>query len=84
MEVRGDFTLEGWVEVAWIMGSIKQFDGCLKNGSLHVGWVESKSGEPVGEKDVKGKSKKDVLAHAGVRLIGKEIVGSLSCSDVNA
>jgi len=55
MEVRGDFTSEGWVEMAWIMGYIKHFDGCLKNGSLYVGWVESKSGEPVGEKDVKSK-----------------------------
>jgi len=54
-EVRGDFMLEGWVEMAWIMGYIKHFDGRPKNGSLYVGWVESKSGEPVDEKDVKGK-----------------------------
>ena len=71
MEVRGDFTLEGWVEMAWIMGYVKHFDGRLKNGSLYVGWVESKSGEPVDEKDVKGKFEKDILTHAGVRLIGK-------------
>lgn len=76
MEVRGDFTLEGWVEMAWIMGYIKHFDGRLKNGSLYVGWVESKSGEPVDEKDVKGKFEKDILAHAGVRLIGMELIDS--------
>jgi 3-oxoacyl-ACP reductase-like protein len=74
MEVRGDFTLEGWVEMAWIMGYIKHFDGRLKNGSLYVGWVESKSGEPVDEKDVKSKFEKDILAHAGVRLIGKKLI----------
>ncbi|KAF9648674.1 fatty acid synthase [Thelephora ganbajun] len=73
MEVRGDFTLEGWVEMAWIMGYIKHFDGRLKNGSLYVGWVESKSGEPVDEKDVKSKFEKDILAHAGVRLIEPEL-----------
>lgn len=73
MEVRGDFTLEGWVEMAWIMGYIKHFDGRLKNGSLYVGWVESKSGEPVDEKDVKGKFEKDILTHAGVRLIEPEL-----------
>ena len=73
MEVCGDFTLEGWVEMAWIMGYIKHFDGRLKNGALYVGWVESKSGEPVDEKDVKGKFEKDILAHAGVRLIGKPL-----------
>ena len=76
MEVRGNFTLEGWVEVAWIMGYIKHFDGCFKNGSLYVGWVESKSGEPVDEKDVKSKFEKDILAHAGVRLIGKKLIAS--------
>ena len=76
MEVRGDFTLEGWVEMAWIMGYIKHFDGRLKNGSLYVGWVESKSGEPVDEKDVKSKFEKDILAHAGVRLIGKKLTTS--------
>jgi fatty acid synthase subunit alpha len=74
MEVRGDFTLEGWVEMAWIMGYIKHFDGRLKNGSLYVGWVESKSGEPVDEKEVKAKFEKEILAHAGVRLIGKELI----------
>ena len=77
MEVRGDFTLEGWVEMAWITGYIKHFDGRLKDGSLYVGWVESKSGEPVDEKDVKSKFEKDILAHAGVRLIGKKIFAPL-------
>jgi fatty acid synthase subunit alpha len=83
MEVRGDFTLEGWVEkMAWIVGCIKHFDGRLKNGSLYVGWVESKSGELVDEKDLKDMFEKDILAHAGVRLMGKEYIGSsLSHSD---
>lgn len=71
MEARGDFTLEGWVEMAWIMGYIKHFDGRLKSGTLYVGWVESKSGDPLDEKDVKTKFEKEILAHAGIRLIGK-------------
>lgn len=71
MEVRGDFTLEGWVEMAWIMGYIKHFDGRLASGTLYVGWVESKSGDPLDEKDVKTKFEKEILAHAGIRLIGK-------------
>jgi len=47
MEVCGDFALEDWVEVAWIMGHIKHFISRLKNGSLCIGWVESKSSKPV-------------------------------------
>jgi fatty acid synthase subunit alpha, fungi type len=71
MEARGEFTIEGCIEMAWIMGFIKHFDGRLKDGSLYVGWVDSKSGEPIDDKDVKGRYEKDVLAHAGVRLIGE-------------
>ena len=57
--------------MAWIMGFIKHFDGRLKDGSLYVGWVDSKTNEPVDDKEVKGCYEKDILLHAGVRLIGK-------------
>ena len=70
MEARGQFTIEGCIEMAWLMGHIKHFDGRLPNGSLYVGWVDSKSGEPVDDKDVRGKYEKEILAHAGVRLMG--------------
>jgi len=55
MEARGEFTIEGCIEMAWIMGFIKHFDGKLPNGSLYVGWVDAKSGDPVDDKDVKAK-----------------------------
>jgi fatty acid synthase subunit beta len=70
MEARGQFTIEGCIEMAWIMGYIKHFDGRLKDNSLYVGWVDSKTNEPVDDKDVRGRYEKDILAHAGVRLIG--------------
>ncbi|KAJ6512975.1 fatty acid synthase [Mycena sanguinolenta] len=73
MEARGEFTIEGCIEMAWIMGYIKHFDGRLKDGSLYVGWVDSKTGEPVDDKDVKGRYQKDILEHAGVRLIEPEL-----------
>ena len=66
-----EFTIEGCIEMAWIMGFIKHFDGRLKDGSLYVGWVDSKTNEPVDDKEVKGRYEKDILLHAGVRLIGK-------------
>jgi fatty acid synthase subunit alpha len=70
MEARGELTIEGCIEMAWMMGFIKHFDGKLKDGSLHVGWLDSKTSEPVDDKDVKGRYEKDIVAHAGVRLIG--------------
>ncbi|KAJ7227399.1 fatty acid synthase [Mycena pura] len=73
MEARGEFTIQGCIEMAWIMGYIKHFDGRLKDGTLYVGWVDSKTGEPVDDKDVKGRYQKDILEHAGVRLIEPEL-----------
>lgn len=70
MEARGEFTIEGCIEMAWLMGSIKHFDGRLKDGSLYVGWVDSKTNEPVEDKDVRGRYEKEILEHAGIRLIG--------------
>ena len=77
MEARGEFTIEGCIEMAWMMGCIKHFDGRLKDGSLYVGWVDSKSGEPVDDKDVRGHYEKEILGHAGVRLIGMLLLSSI-------
>jgi fatty acid synthase subunit alpha len=73
MEARGEFTIEGCIEMAWIMGFIKHFDGKLPNGALHVGWVDAKSGDPVDDKDVKVKYEANILAHSGIRLIGEVV-----------
>ncbi|KAF5321441.1 hypothetical protein D9619_000085 [Psilocybe cf. subviscida] len=73
MEARGEFTIEGCIEMAWIMGYIKHFDGRLKDGSLCVGWVDSKTNELVGDKDAKDRYEKDILVHAGIRLIEPEL-----------
>ncbi|KZT01368.1 fatty acid synthase [Laetiporus sulphureus 93-53] len=73
MEARGEFTIEGCIEMAWMMGHIKHFDGRLKDGSLYVGWVDAKSSEPVDDKDVRSRYEKEILSHAGVRLIEPEL-----------
>jgi fatty acid synthase subunit beta len=72
MEARGEFTIEGCIEMAWIMGhNKKNFDGRrLKDNSLYVGWVDSITNEPVDDKDVRGRYEKEILSRAGVRLIG--------------
>jgi len=72
MEAYGQFSLEGCVEMAWIMGLIKNFNGQIK-GKSYSGWVDAKSGEPVDDKDVKPKYEKHILEHSGIRLIESEL-----------
>ncbi|EEP77704.1 fatty acid synthase alpha subunit [Uncinocarpus reesii 1704] len=72
MEAYGKFSLEGCVEMAWIMGLIKNHNGPIK-GKPYSGWVDAKTGEPVSDKDVKAKYEKYILEHSGIRLIEPEL-----------
>ena len=72
MEAYGKFSLEGCVEMAWIMGLIKNHNGPIK-GQQYSGWVDAKTGEPVDDKDVKAKYEKHILEHSGIRLIEPEL-----------
>lgn len=55
------------------------FDGRLE-GTLHVGWVDVKTGDPVDDKDIRGIYEKAILSHAGIRIFGELIlVPALSC-----
>ncbi|OAA56954.1 fatty acid synthase alpha subunit [Niveomyces insectorum RCEF 264] len=74
MEAKGEFSLEGCVEMAWIMGLIKNHNGPIK-GKPYSGWVDAKTGEPVDDKDVKAKYEKYILEHSGIRLIEPELFG---------
>lgn len=64
MEAYGEFSLEGCIEMAWIMGLIAN-----KNGT----WVDAKSGTAVDDRDVKSKYEQTILDHAGIRLIEAEL-----------
>ncbi|KAI0409561.1 fatty acid synthase subunit alpha [Xylaria palmicola] len=72
MEAYGEFSLEGCIEMAWIMGLIKNHNGPIK-GQQYSGWVDAKTGEPIEDKDVKPKYEKYILEHAGIRLIEPEL-----------
>ncbi|KJK94080.1 Fatty acid synthase subunit alpha [Metarhizium anisopliae BRIP 53284] len=72
MEAYGEFSLEGCVEMAWIMGLIRNHNGAIK-GKPYSGWVDAKSGEPVDDKDIKQKYEKHILEHSGIRLIEPEL-----------
>lgn len=72
MEANGEFSLEGCIEMAWIMGLIKYHNGNLK-GKPYTGWVDSKTQQPVDDKDVKAKYEEQILEHSGIRLIEPEL-----------
>ncbi|KAL2754261.1 hypothetical protein ACRALDRAFT_1063161 [Sodiomyces alcalophilus JCM 7366] len=74
MEAYGEFSLEGCVEMAWIMGLIKNHNGPIK-GKPYSGWVDAKTGDPVEDKDIKQKYEKHILEHSGIRLIEPELFG---------
>ncbi|KAJ2022016.1 fatty acid synthase alpha subunit Lsd1 [Coemansia sp. S85] len=75
MEAYGEFSLEGCIELAWIMGLIKHFNGTLKaTGAMYVGWVDAKTEEPIRDVDVKPRYEEFILAHTGIRLIEPELV----------
>ncbi|KAI9660094.1 MAG: 3-oxoacyl-[acyl-carrier-protein] synthase [Bathelium mastoideum] len=72
MEAYGEFSLEGCIEMAWMMGLIKNHNGPLK-GKAYSGWIDAKTQEPVDDKDVKIKYEKHILEHSGIRLIEPEL-----------
>ncbi|KAG1038732.1 hypothetical protein G6F43_012646 [Rhizopus delemar] len=74
MEAYGEFSLEGCIEMAWIMGYIKHHNGSLKNGKFYSGWMDAKTGEPVEDKDIKSKYEKQILEHSGIRFIEPEVM----------
>ncbi|ODV95607.1 hypothetical protein PACTADRAFT_42750 [Pachysolen tannophilus NRRL Y-2460] len=72
MEAYGHFSLEGCIEMAWIMGKIKHHSGNLK-GKPYSGWVDAKTNEPVADKDVKKKYEEEIISHSGIRMIEPEL-----------
>lgn len=72
MEANGEFSLEGTIEMAWIMGLIKYHNGNLK-GKPYSGWIDAKTQQPVDDKDIKSKYEEEILDHSGIRLIEPEL-----------
>jgi len=69
MEAFGEFSLEGCIELAWMMGLIK-YSRDPRKGS---GWVDAQSGEPVSDTEVKRKYEQVILKHTGIRLVEPEL-----------
>eukprot|EP01134_Creolimax_fragrantissima_P001062 CFRG1062T1 len=72
MERDGIFSLEGCIEMAWIMGYVKHFNGVL-NGEVYSGWVDVSSGASIKDVDIKAAYEEKILTHSGIRLIEPEL-----------
>ena len=66
MEAHGKFSLEGCIEMAWIMGLIEHR---TVESRSYVGWVDKQTGEPIADMDVKDKYEQYILDHTGIRVI---------------
>ena len=74
MEHLGDFTQEGWIEMAWIMGLVKHYSGDI-DGHPYSGWIDSKTKEPVADDQFEQRYSDDILNHSGIRFIEPESLG---------
>lgn len=74
MEANGKFSLEGAIEMAWLMGFIRHFSGTI-DGQPYSGWVDAKTKKPVADTAVKPTYEEEILAHSGIRFIEPELCG---------
>ncbi|KAG9244844.1 hypothetical protein BJ878DRAFT_549460 [Calycina marina] len=74
MEAYGEFSIEGCIEMAWIMGLIKYHNGPLEDGSVYCGWMETATNDPIQSTLVKSKYEKHILEHTGLRVIEPELM----------
>jgi fatty acid synthase subunit alpha len=78
MESYGEFSMEGCIELAWLIGLIKYHSGPLRDASsgktsVYNGWVDVKTGDQVGDHEVKPKYETYILEHSGIRLVEPEL-----------
>lgn len=70
LEAEGEFSIEGCIELAWMMGLIRYERHRLHNGAdAGPGWVETGSGAPIRDLDVKAKFEARIREHTGIRIL---------------
>ena len=68
-ECHGEFSLEGSIELAWLLGFIR-----YSKDPGHIGWIDSSSGAPVQDVDVKKVYEERLLQDCGIRLVDPALV----------
>merc|ERR1719247_2074385 len=85
MEADGEFSIEGCIEMAWMMGFIKYFSGRLTGADgkamIYSGWTDATTKEPLSDWEVKAKFEKQIMDHTGLRIIEPEQFWGYSPTD---
>jgi fatty acid synthase subunit alpha, fungi type len=79
MEADGEFSVEGCIEIAWIMGLIK-YENRSEQDRGYCGWVDARTKTPIADVEFKPKYEKYILEHTGIRL--NESAGDDSASAI--
>lgn len=66
MESLGQFTMEGFIEMAWMMGLIEYQSA---EGLPYSGWIEKDSKKPINDAEIKQKYEEHILKHSGIRIL---------------
>ena len=72
IECKGEFSPEGYLEMAWLMNLIKHYEG-EKNGLPFAGWVDAKTEEPVHDSEIGPKYGSYIMEHSGIRMIESDL-----------
>ncbi|KAK2006392.1 hypothetical protein LZ32DRAFT_669485 [Colletotrichum eremochloae] len=73
IETDGTLSLEGCIEMAWMMGLIKYSKNATKDGETWTGWVDSTTLAPVEECDIFPRYMGFILEHTGIRKIEPKV-----------
>ncbi|KHO00986.1 fatty acid synthase subunit alpha reductase [Metarhizium album ARSEF 1941] len=69
MEADGMLSVEGSVEMAWMMGLIKHRSGIGLDGTHFAGWMDAETCEAVNDVDIYARYMATMLRHTGLRKI---------------
>ncbi|KAH6651498.1 hypothetical protein BKA67DRAFT_330604 [Truncatella angustata] len=67
-ECSGTFSVDGCLELAWIMGLVQYHNGPLQ-GKDYCGWIDSKNKSIITDAEVKSKFEDYIIEHTGIRVI---------------
>ncbi|VTT58067.1 unnamed protein product [Fusarium fujikuroi] len=73
MEESGTLSLEGCVEMAWLMGLITYHNGIDKKGDHYSRWVDTKTSDAICDDEIPGKYLEFMAKHSGIREVEPEI-----------
>ncbi|KAK8069369.1 fatty acid synthase alpha subunit FasA [Apiospora phragmitis] len=72
IEVDGTFSVQGCLEMAWMMGLVKYHNGPLQydgKSQHYCGWVETSCSKPITGMEIKAKYEEQILSSSGIRII---------------